>query len=98
MNSSCVRSEMGRGGGRGARLVVPLLPVHLLQRRREVGAGNLLLVLELEELVAAVAGEVDEHVAPGVAEQPLAARNPGVVPPCAAGSAADTRGRSEARR
>ena len=40
------------------------------------------LVLELEELVAAVARHVHQHVAARVAQQPLAARHPLLVPPC----------------
>jgi hypothetical protein len=50
-----------------------------LQRRGEPTA-NLLKVLEFEELVASVAGHVDEHVAALVGHQSLGPRHALVVP------------------
>ena len=52
-------------------LGVPPLGAHLRQRVGDVLGQDLLLVLELEELVPAVAGEVDEDVAARVGEQAL---------------------------
>lgn len=54
--------------------VPPLLP-HLLEGVRQVPAPDLLAVLELEELVAAVPGHVDQQVAAAVAAEALAARD-----------------------
>lgn len=54
--------------------VAALLP-HLREGVGQVPAGDLLAVLELEELVAAVARHVHEHVAARVGAQPLAARH-----------------------
>jgi hypothetical protein len=52
--------------------------VHLQQRVGNVLRADLLAVLELEELVAAVARHEHEHVALRVGEQPLVARQRGV--------------------
>lgn len=56
--------------------IPPLLP-HLLERVREIPAPDLLAVLELEELVPAVAGHVHEDVAPRVRAEALAGRELG---------------------
>lgn len=56
-------------------LVVAALLPHLLKGVGQVPAANLLGVLELEELVPAVARHVDQHVAARVRAQPFAARH-----------------------
>lgn len=53
---------------------IPSLLPHLLERVRQVPTPNLLAVLELQELVAAVARHVHEHVAARVRAQSFAAR------------------------
>ena len=54
------------------QLVVPLFVRHLAERIRQVPAADLLAVLELEELAAAVARHVDEYVTALVGQEPLA--------------------------
>ena len=49
-------------------LVVSALLAHLFQSVRDVLGHDLGLILKLHELVAAVAGDVQEHVAPRVGE------------------------------
>ena len=56
-------------------LVVAALLPHLLERVREIPPADLLGVLELEELVPAVARHVDQHVAARVGAQPFPARH-----------------------
>lgn len=56
-------------------LAVPALLPHLLEGVGQVPAAQLLGVLELEELLAAVARHVHQHVAAAVAAEPLAARD-----------------------
>lgn len=60
-------------------VIAPLLP-HLLEGVGEIPGADLLAVLELEELVAAVAGHVDEDVAAAVGAEALAARDFGREP------------------
>jgi hypothetical protein len=48
--------------------------VHLLDGVSDVKGADLLVVLELEKLIAAVAGHVDKDIALGVRQEALAAR------------------------
>jgi hypothetical protein len=48
--------------------------VHLLDGVGDVKGADLLVVLELEKLIAAVAGHVDKDIALGVRQEALAAR------------------------
>lgn len=57
------------------QLMVALLLPHLAERIRQIPRPDLFGVLELQELVPAVARHVDEHVAAGVGAQALAARD-----------------------
>jgi hypothetical protein len=54
--------------------VVSLLLEHLFEAVSNVFRGDLFVVLELQELIAAVAGHVDQNVAAAVREQTLGAR------------------------
>lgn len=56
-------------------LVVALLLEHLFEAVSNVLGGDLFVVLELQELVAAVASHVDQNVAAAVREQSLGARD-----------------------
>ena len=61
-------------------LVVSALLAHLFQSVGDVLGHDLGLILKLHELVAAVAGDVQEHVAPRVGEEPLGPRGARRVP------------------
>ncbi len=55
-------------------LVVALLLEHLFEAVSNVLGGDLFVVLELQKLVAAVSGHVDQNVAAAVREQTFGAR------------------------
>lgn len=73
---SIVRQSYENGSENGStsrgRLDIPLLLPHLLESIRQVKRANLLGVLELEELVPAMACHVHQYVAAVVGQQPLA--------------------------
>jgi hypothetical protein len=59
----------------GRKEAVPLLLPHLLKRVRNVKRADFLIVLELEELVPAVARHVHEDIRVRVGEKAFRARN-----------------------